>query len=86
MIGGINADQSVDANEIYSPSRDNNNNNPWTSGFPIPESRFGIRAANIADTIYIFGGETQNSNRIGLIYFPQTNIWQSLGNFTLSIG
>lgn len=86
MIGGINDNNNVDANEIYSPSRDNNNNNPWASGFPIPESRTGIRAANIADTIYVFGGEKQNSNRVGLIYFPQTNIWQSLETSPYPLG
>ncbi len=86
VIGGMNGDQPVDANEIYSPSRDNKDNNPWTSGFPIPESRNGIRAANIADTIYVFGGESQNSNRVGLIYFPQTNIWQSLETSPYPLG
>jgi DNA-binding CsgD family transcriptional regulator len=86
VIGGINENQAVDVNEIYSPSRDNNNHNPWASGFPIPESRSGIRAANIADTIYIFGGEKQNSNRVGLIYFPQTNVWQSLETSPYPLG
>jgi DNA-binding CsgD family transcriptional regulator/N-acetylneuraminic acid mutarotase len=86
VIGGINENHTVDANEIYSPARDNNNNNPWTSGFPIPESRAGIRAVNIADTIYVFGGEEQNSNRVGLIYFPQTNIWQSLETSPYPLG
>ena len=78
VIGGKDGENAVDVNEIYSPARDNNQNNPWTTGFPIPEIRPGVRAANIADTIYVFGGEKQNSNRVGLIYFPQTNIWQSL--------
>jgi DNA-binding CsgD family transcriptional regulator/N-acetylneuraminic acid mutarotase len=86
VMGGIDGDQSVDANEIYSPARDNNNNKPWASGFPIPESRYGVRAANIADTIYVFGGETENSNRVGLIYFPQTNIWQSLETALFPLG
>jgi DNA-binding CsgD family transcriptional regulator/N-acetylneuraminic acid mutarotase len=86
VIGGINDNNNVDANEIYSPSRDNNNNNPWVIGFPIPESRTGIRAANIADTIYVFGGEKQNSNRVGLIYFPQTNICQSLETSPYPLG
>jgi N-acetylneuraminic acid mutarotase len=86
VIGGINENQAVDVNEIYSPSRDKNKNNPWASGFPIPESRFGIRAVNIADTIYVFGGEKQNYNRIGLIYFPQTNIWQSLETSPYPLG
>lgn len=86
VIGGINENQAMDANEIYSPARDNNNNNPWTSGFPVPESRSGIRAVNIADTIYVFGGEEQNSNRVGLIYFPQTNIWQSLETSPYPLG
>lgn len=86
VIGGIHNDKDIDANEIYSPSRDSDNNNPWTSGFPIPESRGGIRAANIADTIYVFGGEKQNANRVGLIYFPQTNIWQSLETAPYPLG
>ncbi len=86
VIGGMNENQAVDANEIYSPARDNNTNNPWASGYPIPESRTWIRAANIADTIYVFGGEDQNSNRVGLIYFPQTNVWQSLETSPYPLG
>jgi DNA-binding CsgD family transcriptional regulator len=78
VIGGINDNQSVDVNEIYSPSRDNKKNNPWDTGFSIPETRSALQAATIADTIYVFGGEIQHSNRVGLIYFPQTNVWQSL--------
>jgi DNA-binding CsgD family transcriptional regulator/N-acetylneuraminic acid mutarotase len=86
VIGGINENQPVDVNEIYSPARDNNNNNAWTIGYPIPESRSGIEAANIADTIYVFGGEEENSNRVGLIYFPQTNVWQSLETSPYPLG
>jgi N-acetylneuraminic acid mutarotase len=86
VIGGINETQSLDVNEIYSPSKDQGNNNPWSEGFPIPENRHGIRAANIADIIYVFGGEQQNSNRVGLIYFPQTNIWQSLETSPFPLG
>ncbi len=86
VIGGINESQSVDVNEIYSPARDSDNSIPWTIGYPIPESRSGIEAANIADTIYVFGGEEENSNRVGLIYFPQTNVWQSLETSPYPLG
>jgi DNA-binding CsgD family transcriptional regulator/N-acetylneuraminic acid mutarotase len=86
VIGGINGDQSIDVNEIYSPARDNDQNYPWASGFPIPEIRYGVRATNIADTIYVFGGEKENSNRVGLIYFPQTNVWQSLETSPYPLG
>ncbi len=86
VIGGIDDVQTVDANEVYSPSRDTPGNNPWSSAFPLPESRTWIRAANIADTIYVFGGEEQNSNRVGLIYFPQTNVWQSLETSPFPLG
>lgn len=78
IIGGIFEDQSVTANEIYSPSRDNAQSNPWSTGFPLPENRLGIQTATIADTIYVFGDETQSTHRGGLIYFPQTDVWQSL--------
>jgi DNA-binding CsgD family transcriptional regulator/N-acetylneuraminic acid mutarotase len=78
IIGGINENLSVNVNEIYTPSRDHDNLNPWETGFPIPDNRLGIQAATIADTIYVFGGEILHSNRSGLIYFPQTDVWQSL--------
>ncbi len=86
VIGGLNDSQAVDANEIYSPSLDTGSGNPWSSGFPIPESRQGVEAVNIADTIYVFGGDEQNSNRIGLVYFPQTNTWQSLERSPYPLG
>jgi DNA-binding CsgD family transcriptional regulator len=76
VIGGIYEDQPVTVNEIYTPSRDHDGINPWDLGFPMPEDRMGIQAATIADTIYVYGGETPN--RVGLIYFPQSDVWQSL--------
>jgi DNA-binding CsgD family transcriptional regulator len=76
VIGGIYEDQSVTVNEIYTPSRDHDGLNPWENGFSLPEDRMGIQATAIADTIYVFGGESPN--RVGLIYFPQSDIWQSL--------
>ncbi len=76
VIGGIYDDQPVTVNEIYTPSRDHDGLNPWDNGFPLPEDRMGIQATTIADTIYVFGGETPN--RVGLIYFPQSDVWQSL--------
>jgi DNA-binding CsgD family transcriptional regulator len=76
VMGGIYNDQPVTVNEIYTPSRDHEGNNPWELGFPLPENRLGIRSATIADTIYVFGGESPN--RVGLIYFPQLDVWQSL--------
>jgi len=78
VIGGINENLSVTVNEIYTPSYDHDDLNPWKTGFPIPGDRLGIQAATIADRVYVFGGETVRSNRLGLIYFPQTDIWQSL--------
>jgi DNA-binding CsgD family transcriptional regulator/N-acetylneuraminic acid mutarotase len=86
VIGGINETQAVEVNEIYTPGRENSQNSPWSSGFPIPENRTGVEAANIADTIYVFGGEEQNNNRVGLIYFPQTNVWQSLETSPFPLG
>ena len=78
VLGGINENQPVTVNEIYSPARDNGNDDPWETGFPLPETRLGIQAATIADTIYVFGNTSENTDRFGLIYFPQTDIWQSL--------
>lgn len=78
VIGGIYNDLPVNANEIYTPSHDHNDANPWETGFPIPENRMGNQTVTIADTIYVFGGDPDRSNRYGLIYFPQTDVWRSL--------
>ncbi len=78
VIGGIYNDQPVNVNEIYTPSHDQDDANPWETGFPIPEIRMGNQAVTIADTIYVFGGDSERSNRYGLIYFPQTDVWRSL--------
>jgi DNA-binding CsgD family transcriptional regulator/N-acetylneuraminic acid mutarotase len=86
VIGGIYENQPVTANEIYTPSHDHNDLGPWETGFPLPENRMGSQASNIADTIYVFGGDPEQSNRVGLIYFPQTNIWQSLETSPYPLG
>jgi len=86
VIGGINDNQSITANEIYTPSRDHENQNPWEIGFPLPENRLAVQAATIADTIYVFGGEIDHSNQKGLIYFPQTDVWQSLESSPAPLG
>jgi DNA-binding CsgD family transcriptional regulator/N-acetylneuraminic acid mutarotase len=86
VIGGIKDNQPVNVNEIYSPSRDSGNDDPWETGFPLPESRLGIQAVTIADTIYVFGNSTENTDRFGLIYFPQTDTWQSLEASPYSLG
>jgi DNA-binding CsgD family transcriptional regulator/N-acetylneuraminic acid mutarotase len=86
VIGGVNAGQPVGANENYTPSKDNRGSNPWSSGFPLPEDRSGVQAATIADTIYVFGGDAGHTNRVGLIYFPQNDSWQSLEASPISLG
>jgi N-acetylneuraminic acid mutarotase len=86
VIGGVYDMLPVNANEIYSPYRDLKDSNPWEDGFPIPEDRLGVKAVTIADTIYVFGGEPDQINRQGLIYFPQTDVWQSLEAAPKSLG
>ena len=86
VIGGVYEGQAITANEIYTPSRDHDGLVPWETGFPLPENRMGVQAATIADTIYVFGGEIQDSNRVGLVYFPQTDIWQSLETSPFPLG
>jgi hypothetical protein len=40
----------------------------------------------MADTIYVFGNEGPQDNHGGLIYFPQTDTWQSLEPSPRSLG
>jgi len=77
VIGGKAGGKALAVNEEYVPERDNGTEKPWTTRAPIPEARFAMGIASIADIIHIVGGDGQAGTFHAFEYFPQTNEWQS---------
>ncbi len=81
VVGGYNGEDALAVNEVYSPERDDGINTPWETGKPMPVARYGMGMTNIADVIYIFGGEGIDRQGLPpLEYSPQLNRWQELQN------
>ena len=77
VIGGTAGLQALSINEEYVPERDMGGENPWTSRAPIPEARFAMGVASIADIIHVIGGDGQATIFHAFEYYPQRDEWQS---------
>jgi len=77
VIGGTAGKKALAVNEEYEVERDTGIENPWTSRSPLPEARFAMGIASIADIIHIIGGDGEVGTLQAFEYFPQKDEWQS---------
>lgn len=78
VIGGYNGTRPLDTNEVYSPSRDNNNNDAWEFSQALPHGRYDMGITSVADLIYLIGGIGEKEETLQpLEYSPNTQSWQS---------
>jgi len=78
VIGGYDGKQALSVNEQYVPASDTGSESPWRELIPLPEGRFGMGIASIADIIYVVGGEGGSQALPPLAYFPDAGQWQSI--------
>jgi DNA-binding CsgD family transcriptional regulator len=79
VLGGINELGALETNEIYQPDREGEAETPWSSAQDMPDARYGMGAASLADIIQVIGGENDSgSDPLPLAYFPQADQWQIL--------
>jgi len=76
VIGGTDGTQPLSVNEEYSPEKDKQGETPWQQRAPLPEGRFGMGTASVADIIHVVGGEGNSQLLRPLEYFPQRDEWQ----------
>jgi DNA-binding CsgD family transcriptional regulator len=81
VLGGFDGLKTLDVNEIYLPDRDDGKENPWNEGLPLPEGRYAMGVASIADFIQVMGGIAENASPFALQYIPDIGVWQELDNF-----
>jgi DNA-binding CsgD family transcriptional regulator/N-acetylneuraminic acid mutarotase len=81
LMGGYNGETSSNANVIYDPNLDNGDNSPWSTGLPLPESRYSMGITNLADNVYLIGGNNKGEESTSsLIYLISRDEWQILEN------
>jgi DNA-binding CsgD family transcriptional regulator len=78
VIGGKDAKQALAVSEVYIPDRDSAGANPWEALTPLPEGRYGIGIASIADSISILGGKGKAEIPAFFEYFPPNDEWQTI--------
>jgi hypothetical protein len=81
IIGGINEDGVLDINEVYQPGQEGKTGGPWSTDSPLPEPRYAMGVASVADIIHIIGGiGNADVDLYSLVYFPNTDTWEKFIN------
>lgn len=78
LIGGYNGQFALNSVMVYYPSRERAGNPAWEERAPMPEARYGMGAAALANMIYIIGGEDGSVPEEGfqpLQYLVLSNQW-----------
>jgi N-acetylneuraminic acid mutarotase len=75
----------VDVVEIYDPKT-----RQWSKGAPIPAPRGGITGAAVSGCMFVFGGEGERTNVLGLTpdtygYDPRANRWTKLPDLPIAV-
>ncbi len=76
VIGGRDDTGPLAVNEEYAPDLEGTEEAAWRDVAPMPEGRFGIGVAGIANVVHVFGGEGETAGQTPWKYFPASDTWQ----------
>jgi DNA-binding CsgD family transcriptional regulator len=87
IIGGYNGSTILANTTIYSPDKADGGETPWSEGIPLPDGRYAMGVAYLADTIYTIGGQTEKGlQRDPLQFAPQSDAWQAFDQPPKEVG
>jgi DNA-binding CsgD family transcriptional regulator/N-acetylneuraminic acid mutarotase len=79
VLGGFDGQNPLTRNETYIPSLEGSVASPWGTATPLPEGRYAMGAASIADSILVIGGVAPSSSTAASYqFFPSTSTWTEL--------
>ncbi len=79
VLGGFDGQNPLTRNETYTPSLEGSGASPWGTATPLPEGRYAMGAASIADSILVIGGVPPSaSTAASYQFFPSTSTWTEL--------
>lgn len=83
IIGGLDGNNVLSTNDIFSPNREGIGTNLWSTGKSLPEKRYAMGIASIADIIVVMGGKGNEKGNIvlrSLEYRQEVDQWQQIGS------
>lgn len=78
LVGGFDGQNALASVQVYYPSRERAGSPAWEERAPLPEGRYAMGAASLANMLYILGGESETKTEGGLLplqYYPLSNQW-----------
>jgi DNA-binding CsgD family transcriptional regulator len=91
VFGGFDGQSPLAVNEIYLPEREGGENLPWVEAEPLPEPRYAMAVASLADIIHVVGGLSDQPGQLPSLEFtasrgtwekydsPLPSPWSELG-------
>lgn len=81
VIGGFDGDQALTNNEIYHPDLEFGDSSPWEVGESLPNPRYAMGVASLADTIYVIGGKSEPGDNLSYLELPpNSNDWNNFSD------
>lgn len=81
VFGGFDGEKSLVVNEIYIPDREGSEVSPWEIGEALPQPRYAMGVATLADTLHVIGGVGEGPNTLpSLELLPQSETWEVYQN------
>jgi DNA-binding CsgD family transcriptional regulator/N-acetylneuraminic acid mutarotase len=74
VVGGWDGQKALAINEEFQPEPANNESQ-WSQAVPMPSGRYGMGIANLADIIFIIGGEGTEPNLAVIALSPDEKNW-----------
>lgn len=89
VVGGFDGQQALRDVLVYFPQRDLSGDHPWENRAPLPEGRYGMGSASLANYIYLVGGVNgpQSSAALASIqYHTLGDRWATFGTPPSPVG
>jgi DNA-binding CsgD family transcriptional regulator len=78
IVGGFDGEKALNTNEIYQPNLEGELDSPWISGEKLPQPRYAMGVASLAETLHVFGGVGEGSESLpSLEYSTILGSWES---------
>lgn len=77
VFGGFDGQSPLSVNEIYLPEREGSENPAWVEAEPLPEPRYAMAVASLADIIHVVGGKSDQPGQLpSLEFIASRGTWE----------
>jgi len=77
VLGGYDGEKALDVNQSFSPDVAATTSEAWSQAKPMPEARYAMGVASVADMIYVVGGDGEEEKQYdSLVFVEQNGEWQ----------